>query len=160
MSVDMFIKLGDIEGESVDSKKKDWIEVLAWSWGMTQSGTMHTGTGGGSGRVNVQDLTITKYVDKATPNLMQKCCDGTHYNKATLVVRKAGKDALEYVNLDMFEVIITSISQGASGGQDRVTENVTMNFAKYNLNYKPQTAEGRGAGDVRQGWDIRKNTQA
>lgn len=160
MSVDMFLKLGDIEGESVDSKRSGWIEVLAWSWGMTQSGTMHTGTGGGSGKVNVQDLTITKYVDKSTPNLMQKCCDGTHYDKATLIVRKAGKDALEYVNLDMFEVIITSINQGASGGQDQVTESVTMNFAKYNLNYKPQDKQGRAAGAVRQGWDIRKNTHA
>lgn len=160
MAVDMFLKLGDIVGESTDAKKAGWIEVLAWSWGMTQSGTMHTGTGGGAGKVNVQDMSITKYVDKATANIMQKCCDGKHYPKATLVVRKAGEEALEYLTVDMEEVIITSVNQGGSGGQDRITENVSLNFAKYKMTYKPQGASGKAEGSVEQGWDIRRNTKA
>jgi len=64
MAVDMFMKAGDIEGESNDAKHKGSIDVLAWSWGMSQSGTTHMGTGGGAGKVNIQDLSFTKYVDK------------------------------------------------------------------------------------------------
>ncbi len=53
-----------------DSKYKDEIDVLvAWSWGAAQSGTTHVGSGGGAGKVSVQDLSITKYIDKSSPTL-------------------------------------------------------------------------------------------
>ncbi len=131
MAVDMFIKVGDIEGESTDDKHGKEIDVLAWSWGMSQSGTTHMGGGGGAGKVNVQDLSLTKYVDSSTNALMKACCDGTHYPEAKLTVRKAGKDALEYIKLSLKEVIVTSVSTGGSGGEDRLTENVTLNFAEF-----------------------------
>ena len=67
MAVDMFLKLGDVKGESAAGGHTEEIDVLAWSWGMTQSGTTHMGSGGGAGKVDVHDLSITKYVDKATP---------------------------------------------------------------------------------------------
>ncbi len=69
MAVDMFLKLGDIKGESRDDKHKDSIDVLSWSWGMSQTGTTHLGSGGGAGKVAVQDATFTKFVDAASPNL-------------------------------------------------------------------------------------------
>jgi type VI secretion system secreted protein Hcp len=90
MAVDMFLKIDDVKGESKDSKHKDEVDVLSWSWGMSQSGTMHAGSGGGAGKVNVQDLSLTKYVDKGSPNLMMSCCSGKHYKEALLTVRKAG----------------------------------------------------------------------
>ena len=102
MAIDMFIKIGDVEGEAADDKHGKEIDVLAWSWGMSQSGTTHMGGGGGSGKVAVQDMSITKYVDSATNALMKACCDGTHYPEAMLTVRKAGKEALEYINHDEY----------------------------------------------------------
>ena len=89
MAVDMFMKLKGVDGESndADAKHKKSIEVLAWSWGMSQSGTTHTGGGGGAGKVNVQDLSFTKYVDKSSTVLMMACCKGTHYDDAVLTVR-------------------------------------------------------------------------
>ena len=74
MAVDMFMKIKTITGESVDKKHKDEIDVLAWSWGMSQSGTTHMGPGGGSGKVNVQDLSFTKYVDGSSNALILSCC--------------------------------------------------------------------------------------
>jgi type VI secretion system secreted protein Hcp len=61
MAVDMFFKLAGIDGESVDKTHAKAIDVLAWSWGMSQNGTTHIGTGGGAGKVNVQDISFTKY---------------------------------------------------------------------------------------------------
>src|SRR5712692_11221584 len=97
MAVDMFIKIGDIKGESVDHAHKEEIDVLSWSWGLSQQGTMHQGGGGGAGKVNVQDLSFTKFVDKASPNLYKFCCSGKHYPEATLTMRKAGDKPLEYL---------------------------------------------------------------
>ena len=97
MAVDMFMKIQGIEGESKDSSHKNEIDVLAWSWGMTQSGTGHVGGGSGSGKVNVHDLSFTKYIDKSSPDLMLACCNGKHYGEAKLTVRKAGENPLEYM---------------------------------------------------------------
>ena len=43
--VDMFLKLTNIKGEAQDAKHKDEIDVLTWSFGMSQSGSAHGGTG-------------------------------------------------------------------------------------------------------------------
>lgn len=160
MAVDMFIKIGDIEGESTDGKHEKEIDVLSWSWGMSQSGTTHMGGGGGSGKVAVQDLTLTKYVDASTHALIKACCDGSHYEEAKLTVRKAGKEALEYIKLTMKEVIVTSVQTGGSGGEDRLTENVTLNFAEFKLEYTPQKPDGTGDSAKEAAWNIAKNEAA
>jgi type VI secretion system secreted protein Hcp len=108
MAMDMFVKIGSLKGECRDKVKKGsdgWIDVLAWSWGMSNSGSAHVGGGLGAGKVNVQDLSFTKYVDKSSPSLMLACCNGTHQATATLVVRKAGGTALEYLTITMSEVM-------------------------------------------------------
>jgi type VI secretion system secreted protein Hcp len=153
----MFLKLGDLKGESIDEKHKDETQVLAWSWGMTQSGTTHMGTGGGAGKVNVQDMSITKYIDKASPVLQLAVCNGTHYDQALLTVRKAGNKPLEYLKITMKEVIVTSISLGGSGGEDRLTENISLNFAEYKTEYAPQKADGSGDAAIEAIYNIAKN---
>ncbi|WP_434663074.1 type VI secretion system tube protein Hcp [Paraburkholderia sp. A3BS-1L] len=159
MAVDIFIKIGDVAGESQDKTHGGEIDVLAWSWGMSQSGTMHLGTGGGAGKVSVQDLSFTKYVDKATPVLMGACASGSHYPTAVLTVRKAGgKSPLEYFKITFTKVLISSISEGGSGGEDRFTENISLNFEKYHVEYQPQSATGeKEGGVVETKWDIAKN---
>ncbi len=159
MAMDMFIKIGSLKGESRDKTHKEEIDVLAWSWGMSNSGSAHVGGGAGSGKVNVQDLSITKYIDKTTPDLMLAACNGKHFDKATLVVRKAGESPLEYLTITMEEVLITNVSTGGSGGEDRLTENVTLNFAKVNVDYKEQTATGGVGATPAMGWNIAENVK-
>lgn len=161
MAVDMFIKLGDIKGESLDSKHKEEIDVLAWSWGMSQSGTMHLGSGGGAGKVNVQDLSFTKYVDKSSPALMGACAKGSHLDKAVLTCRKAGGNPLEYMVFTFESVLVSSLSFGGSGGEERFTENVTLNFEKYSVTYQPQNAKGeKEGGPVDSKWNIVANAES
>jgi len=160
MAVDMFIKIDDVKGESQDKTHKDEIDVLAWSWGMSQSGTMHMGGGGGGGKVSVQDLSFTKYIDKSSANLMDYCSRGAQYKEAKMTVRKAGGAPLEYLIITMTDVIITSVSTGGSGGEDRLTENVTLNFAAVKVDYQPQKPDGsKDGGPVKYGFDIAANTK-
>jgi type VI secretion system secreted protein Hcp len=154
----MFIKIGTEAGESKDKTHAGEIDVLAWSWGMSNSGSAHVGGGAGAGKVNVQDLSFTKWVDKSSPNLMTACCKGTHYTDAKLVVRKAGGSPVEYIVITLTEVMITSISTGGSGGEDRLTENVTLNFAKVKFQYQEQDEKGaKKGGTVDMSWDIAAN---
>ena len=159
MAVDMFLKIDDVKGESRDDKHKDEVDVLAWSWGMSQSGTTHMGGGGGAGKVSVNDISITKYIDKSSPNLMLACCNGKHYKQALLTVRKAGEKPLEYIKLTMKEVIVSSLSTGGSGGEDRLTENLTLNFAEYKIEYSPQKPDGTGEAAVEAAFNIAKNVK-
>jgi type VI secretion system secreted protein Hcp len=159
MAVDMFIKIGAIAGESKDSVHKGEIDVLAWSWGMSNSGSTHMGTGGGSGKVNVQDLSFTKYVDSSSPALQLACMVGTHYDKATLTVRKAGGTPIEYIVIEMDELLISSVSTGGSGGEDRLTENVSLNFAKVTYTYTAQLDGGGKGASTPYTYDIAANQE-
>lgn len=157
MAVDMFLKLGDVKGESKDKVHKEEIDVLAWSWGASNSGSFHMGGGGGAGKVNVQDLSFTKYIDLASTEIFLATCNGKHFPEATLVVRKAGETPLEYLTIVMNDVLITSYSTGGSGGEDRLTENVTLNFAKVKLTYKEQAPKGAQAKAPSVSWNIAEN---
>ncbi len=160
MAVDMFLKLNGIEGESRDKTHAKQIDILAWSWGMSNSGTAHMGGGAGAGKVNVQDISVTKYIDSSSNALIAACCAGTHISTANLIVRKAGGTPLEYIKIDMDEVMITSVSTGGSGGEDRLTENVVLNFAKFKFSYQPQDEKGAKAGGEKvAGWNIAENVK-
>lgn len=160
MAVDIFLKIDGVKGESRDSVHKEEIDVLAWSWGMSQSGSMHIGSGGGSGKVSVQDLHITKFIDKSTPNLIKFCCNGKHFKEALLTVRKAGENPVEYTKIKMTDVLVSSINTGGSGGEDRLTENITLNFAKFEVIYTPQKQDGTAEGPVEQKWNIATNAES
>ena len=144
MAIDMYLKIDTIDGETTDSvmKTEKAIDVLAWSWGVSNSGTTHMGGGGGSGKANFQDVSLTKYIDVASHALLLGCATGEHFLKAVLTVRKAGKTQQPYVTITMEEVIITSVSTGGSGGEDRLTENLTLNFAKVKFEYFQQDDKG------------------
>ena len=162
MAVDMFLKIDGVEGESEDDAHANEIDVLAWSWGMSQSGTLHAGKGGGGGKAAIQDVSITKWVDSSTPILMKYCASGQHIKNATLVVRKAGgsdSGPLEYVVIKMGPVLVSSVSSGGSGGEDRLTENVSLNFKKVQYDYTPQDETGAKGNAIPWKFDISANKE-
>ena len=162
MAVDMFLKIDEpaVDGESMDSAHESEIDVLSWTWGMSQSGTMHVAKGGGAGKISVQDISLTKWIDSASPNLMQHCAQGTQFGTATLVCRKAGGDGgqVEYLVIEMKNVIISSLSTGGSGGEDKFTENVSLNFGEFAVTYTPQDNDGSALPEIGPvGWNMQTN---
>jgi type VI secretion system secreted protein Hcp len=159
MAVDMFLKIEGIKGESADHKHAGEIEVLSWSWGMNQTGTTHTGSGGGAGKANVQDVSITKYVDRSTPILLKHCVAGIHIKEMLLTVRKAGGKPLEYVKLKMKDALVSGLHTAGTGSDERLTEQVTLNFAMFELEYVPQKADGSGDASIPMTWNIARNAE-
>ena len=155
MAVDVFLKLGDVKGESKDSKHAGEIDVLSWSWGVSQTGSMSFGGGGGAGKANFSDLSFMHALDKASPVLMTKCSTGEHFKDATLVSRKAGKGQQEYLIIKMKEVFITSVQP--SGSSEHPMESVSMTFSHIDLEYKPQKEDGTLDAGVHFIYDIKKN---
>ena len=155
-ALNMFLDLGsDIPGESTDPAHTNQVDVLAWSWGMSNSGIVGGG-GPSGGKVNVQDLSLTKYVDKSSPLLMLNCARGSHIDTATLYVLKAGAAKNnQYIKIIMTDVLVTSVSTGGSGGEDKLTENISLNFAKVEFDY---SSDGTDATTGKFTWNIAENT--
>ena len=156
MAADIFAKLGDIKGESFDDKHKDEIEVLSFSWGVTsQNAPGAPGpVGAAAGKASFKDLTITHTIDKASPLLLQACATGMHLKEATITHRKSGKGQQEFLIIKMNDVIITGV-QHSDGNTS--SEIVNLTFAKVDLEYRPQKADGSLDAGVRFKYDLKAN---
>jgi type VI secretion system secreted protein Hcp len=158
--VDYFLKIDGVESESADAKHKGEIELESYSWGATQSGTAGKGGGQGAGKVVPQDFHFVKRVDKASPVLFIACATGTPYKKAVLTGRKAGAGQQEYFKITMEDVLVSSYQLGGSGSSDVVPmEQVSLNFAKLEMVYKEQKADGSLGGEVKQKYDFAGNVK-
>jgi type VI secretion system secreted protein Hcp len=142
MPISIFARIGTIKGESRDARHKDEIEVLSWSWGLSQSGIGGQGGGGGVGKATFHDFNFTHHVDKASPLLMKVCATGEHIKDATITVRKAGAGQQDYLIIKLTDLLVTGVSTSVSVEGDTTIESVGLAFAKVDLEYKPQKPDG------------------
>jgi type VI secretion system secreted protein Hcp len=155
MSVDFFLKLDGVNGESKDSKHAGEIEILSFTWGVQQVGAQGAGGGGGAGKAAFQDLRITKRVDLSSPALMQVATTGKHIPKGVLIARKAGGEALEYLKIELEDILVSSVDCGGASGGPELTETTTLNFAKVKITYTEQTKEGKAGKQANFGYDLK-----
>ena len=160
MAQDIFLKLDGIEGESQDAVHKNEIDVSSWTWQIFHEANMHQGSGGGSGKATVKDLSFVHTVDRASPNFMKFCLTGKHIPEAKLTVRKAGGSPLEYLKITMNDVVITNVQPSASSSDESVQEQISLSFAKVKQEYTVQNQQGGSGGAVTAGYDIKLNKEA
>jgi type VI protein secretion system component Hcp len=101
--------------------------ISAYSWGASNSSTTHTGSGGGAGKTNFADLAVTKDTDAMTPSLVHSVATGEHLPQVAVQFSQ-GVFTSSYCLQD---VIVSSVSNGASIGQDRPTDSVSFNYARF-----------------------------
>jgi type VI secretion system secreted protein Hcp len=163
MPSDYLLEIDDIKGESLDTKHKDTIEIASYSSGVTNSGSQHSGPGGGAGKASFQDIHFTSKVSKASPLLLQACSIGKHFNKATLYVRKSTGDGgqQEYLQIKLEDIIVSSYQVGGANGEGSgehsiPTEQFSLNYGKITFEYKPQTDKGALGATVTGGYNIKE----
>ena len=147
MAIDMFLKLSGISGDSTDPTYPGWISVLAWSWGESNSGVA-------GGHANFEDLSLTKYVDTASLPLMGHCAAGTLITSATLVNRDASTGVVSF-KIALTNVTVSSVSDGGSGGESRLTEQVSLSYQGGTIRwtYTYLNSVGQPVSKT-QGWDL------
>lgn len=156
MAADMFLKLDGIPGESQDSKHKDEIEVFSFSWALSQSGNA-VGGGGGQGKSEFQDFSFAMPVSKASPKLFLACASGKHLKDATLTVRKAGSDQLDFLVYKLSDCLVSSYQEGGDSSGAVPNDAFTLSFAKIEVSYKEQDQKGGVGPETTAGWDIKAN---
>ncbi|MDF1872438.1 type VI secretion system tube protein Hcp [Vannielia sp.] len=156
MATALYMKLDGVDGECVVKGYEGWIDLMSMSFAGSQSGTMHTGRGGGSGKVQVGDLMATKVCDKCSTDLLKKLCLGQHYATVDVHATKAtGGEVLPYFTVKLTHAIVTSMSfGGAGGGDDVMTESFSLNYREIDVEYKLQNEDGTDAGTTTAGYNV------
>jgi type VI secretion system secreted protein Hcp len=158
--VDYFLKIDGIEGESTDAKHKGEIDVESWSWGASNAGSFAAGGGGGVGKVQMQDFNFVMRVNKASAKLMVTCATGAHVKKAVLTCRKAGKEQQEYLKVTFTDLLVSSYQSGGNASNTLPMDQIALNFAKIEFEYKEQKADGTLGGSIKSGYDLKTQTSS
>ena len=154
-AVDMFLKIEGVDGESKDKTHGKEIDILSLSW----SSALQSSRAGGAGKASVEDISITKYIDKATPKLFESLATGKHIAEAKIVVRNAGGNPVEYLKYTLKDIMVSSYSTGGSSGDDRPTESISFNYGKIEIEYTELNPDGTPGKVTVRGWDpVKKQT--
>jgi type VI secretion system secreted protein Hcp len=155
MAVDYFLKLDGIQGESLDATHKDEIQIMSWSWGGSQISSV-SGTGGsGAGKVNLADLSIMTYFDKATPKLFKSLCAGAHIKTGVLTAIKSGAEGKPYLKVDFTELFVSSLQM--SGGDEVPTVSLSFSYNTIKIDYSMQNEQGNLTSTGPISYDLKQN---
>lgn len=151
------------QGETQDStykSNKAW-EIFSFSFGASNPSTIGSGsTGLSAGKVSVSSFNIMKKTDNASPSLWATCCQGSFYDTATVILRKAGgKKPTVFLQINFKQVFVDSIQwSGSSGGDDTPSESVSFSFGSVQVQYWPQKPDGSQGTVNEKAWNIQDNT--
>lgn len=160
MATNMFIKFDSVKGECEDDKHKDWIELLSWSHGFSQPASpVRSSTGSTIERANHSDLSITKYIDSSTDDLLKACWTGKQFEKADIECFRADGDnaPIKYLEVNLEDVIVSSYSISGGGG-DIPMENLSLAYSKVTYKYDAKKkADAKPAGVQPVSHDLKVN---
>ncbi|HSK15686.1 MAG TPA: type VI secretion system tube protein Hcp [Gaiellaceae bacterium] len=161
MAVDMFLRIDEIPGGSTDAQHKGEIDVLGYSFGVTQTGTLATGgagAGAGAGKPSFADLVVSCSTSKASPELLVACASGRHLKSAVLTCRRRDPKPHEFSHIELGDVIITSYQSAGSDGEVPVDQ-ISLAYGMIRTTYSGVNKSGKPKPPVTGGWDLR-NTKA
>lgn len=127
---------GAIKGEATNSTHKDWIEIVGFNIGNSRGISTSGGSGGREvSRPSLTELSLVKFVDRATPALFSAATvGGIPYPKVTLDLNMG--DNAPFARLEFEDVLVSSQSfSGGSGGEPRPSESISLNFTKITYTY-------------------------
>jgi type VI secretion system secreted protein Hcp len=151
---DYLLKVDGIAGESTDAKHKDEIDVLAFSWGVSQTGGAPSGGGGGAGKAVFDDLLVVARTSKASPHLWLACASGTHIKSAILTCRRRGKASVEFLTVTLTDVLVSSYEVDGSD-EEPALDQFALSYGKIETKYTPVDKTGTPQPPVSTGWDLK-----
>jgi type VI secretion system secreted protein Hcp len=161
----MFLKLDSIEGESTAAEHDKEIEILSWSHGFSQpTSSVRASSGSTVEKVNHSDLSITKYLDSSTDDILKMCWTGKQIKTGVITCLRSDGSSdnkhVVYLKIEMDDIIIANYSISGGGG-DLPVENVSLNYGKIKYTYMPQKqADGTGGSAQPIAYDLLTNKVA
>lgn len=156
--LDQFLKIDSVRGESSDTKHKDEIEVLEWSWGVTNTGNTTSGGGGGAGKSFFSDFRWEQDLDSSVVPMFLGVAEGKHFKTAVLSVRRDGENPQDFFKMTLSDVLLNSLQTQSNG--DSFEVRASMTYSKIEMSYRPQNRDGSYGSEIKGAWDIRQNKVA
>ncbi len=156
----MYMKVEGASGESKDANHKDWTDIVSFSWGASQPGSMAAGGGGGIGKASFNDLHVVARIDRAAPAVMKHCASGKHLSKVEVSVCKAGGSQVEYSKITLEEVLVTSVQITGEKDSEAVLVDYAFQAARVKQQYWEQTDKGSKGAESLVAWDVKQNKEA
>jgi type VI secretion system secreted protein Hcp len=157
-AVDLFLLLDGVKGDSQDRDYPDAMEIVAWSEGFSIPVQTDIGSGSSVGKASAQSISISKFIDSASPDLRFNLVKGELMPTASIIVRQRTADnSYEQFRIDLTDVRLDSVSAGGSSGEERLMENISLYFSKIKWTYIPVDEAGRPGSKIIRGWDFAKN---
>jgi type VI secretion system secreted protein Hcp len=156
MAFDAFLKLDPIKGESQKTNHIGEIDLISFSLGASNSSSVGTGTG-------ASDFSVMKSTDSSSPDLFQKCCDGTVIAAGVVTLqRQTNAGSVPYLVYNFTNVYVTSIQWSGSGGSgDSPMESVSFCFEQITVEYTSLDDSGAPASaPIHSGWNVGTNVKA
>jgi type VI secretion system secreted protein Hcp len=167
--VDYFLKIEGVDGESPDQNYPGWIQLDAWQWAEENAGHFSTGSGGGSGKVEMKDFEFRMLTNKASPKLFLMCAMGEHITQAKLVCRKSGLGQKDFLTITFGNCLVSSFktvgnmpltSMGLEASETILpTDVIKLNFARIEIEYKAQNNDGSMGATIKTGYDLKLNAR-
>jgi type VI secretion system secreted protein Hcp len=157
---DIYLKINGCDGDVSDDKYQKHVSVQSLSTGMSNPSSVsvgvQTGSAGGGGKVIMQDIHFTKFTDRSSPTLWQKCALGDHFKDMEFkYVISRGDSSDVFKTIKLTDVLVTSYQHAGSGGSDLPMESLSLNFAKIEISYKPRKADGGFEDALKAGYDLK-----
>ena len=154
MAVNAYLYVDGVTGPS--TSKTGFIDVLSFSWGVSQTATYGAGASGKeakAGRADFSNLTIMKVLDKTTPLLCDHCASGDILKKVYILYDKpVGDSQADYFRIYLGDALITSVQ--LSGSNENPSESISFAFQQVEIAYKAENDDGTLAGAVPKGYDL------
>lgn len=154
MAVNAYLYIDGVAGPS--TSKPNFIDVLSFSWGVSQTAVYGAGASGKeskAGRADFSNLTIMKVLDKTTPLLADHCASGDILKEVYIVYDKpVGTAQEDYFRIYLKDALITSVQ--LSGSNENPTESVSFAFQGVEIAYRPEKDDGTLDAAIRKGYDL------
>ncbi len=159
-----YIKFDGVDGEAKDRDRGGWSDILSFSHGISRPMTAGaTGATRQRGDVTLGDLVVVKELDKSSPKLMEALTTGNIFPSITLDVARSSSDGgrTTYLQWELTNVMVTNYRVGgATSGDDRPTETISLNYEEIKVTYTEQdAATGATKGNVEYNWKVEEGTK-
>ena len=150
-----------IEGESLDDKHLNEIELNDWNWGLTNKAPHRLKDKSGTKLSQVEPIKVEKMFDKASTALAKYCALGKPIPEGTITCRKRDGDQMrEYLTIELRDIKVESVTWGAKGEDLRgIPETVELSFLKFSILYTMQDNDGHLLGVNTFDWDVAKHEE-
>lgn len=152
-----YIKFDGVDGEAKDKDHKNWSDLASFGQGLHQPGSGSTGPTRRRGNVILDDITVSKELDKASLKIAEAVCKGKVFPKVEIHLTASYTDAkrVTYYAYELKNVLVTSYNiNGGGQSEDVPVEDFSLNFEEIKVTYTETSGKGKKKGNVEYFWKV------